>query len=230
MLEFEGRAVPGRFVESEAIECVVCHGTGNVVEHDGLRAVECVCVYRRRKREFLGEEIFDAAKIQESPLIERTRDRRGLVADLTCQNLWVTAEWAELLPHLRFALGIKWHLSHESGEEFRFRLLTDEQLRLGYLEARTADGEENLPALLSGRFNLVVLRLGFLGWKNSAMPGILLSALMHRREIAKAPLWIVDTPTEQFSKGHLSWSEDAVAYVTKYFRRGRVTKETADAQ
>jgi hypothetical protein len=194
--------------------CSTCGGTGNVTLDD-LTVAECRCAYGRRKAQFLGADIFEAPRLRSTPLVERTQDKLGLVTDTTRENLWITCPWAALRPHLRLALGIKWHVSTTLGRSFHFRILTDEQVRaaaLGESTAKVAD-------LLGAEAHLVILRLGFLGWPNKAMPGFLRGALMHRLEIVHEPIWITDTPTEPFSKGHFTWSDETGGFVSTSFKK-----------
>ncbi len=200
-------------------DCGACAGTGSIVGDRDDEARECICIYRRRKQVFLGNDLFEAAHLSETPLVARTQDHRTLATDMTRENVWLTAQWRDLRPHLRLALGIRWHIGVAAGRSFNFRVITDEQVRLGHFADSRDEVVETVPQLLAPSADLVILRLGFLGGANKLMPGILRSALMHRIEVVRCPIWITDTPTEPFIKGHLAWSEDVARYAESEFRR-----------
>jgi len=198
--------------------CSLCGGRGSLPSDDDLSTRACICVYRRRKEAFLGAQIYDADKIADTPLARPTADGTRLVPDLTREHVWLTASWKTLLPHLRRAFGLRWHLGQVRSRPFTFRIVSDEQVRLGQFSDKH-DGAESLSSLMSADTDLVVIRLGFLGGANRTMPDILRSALMARVEMAQAAVWIVDDPGEPFTKGHLSWSESIAAYVAERFTR-----------
>jgi hypothetical protein len=75
----------------------------------------------------------------------------------------------------------------------------------------------NTLADIVGRdFDLVIIRLGHLGYKNVAMPGILKDALM-LREVALKPTWLIDSPQSPFTMGHFAYSEDVYEYIKNRF-------------
>jgi len=177
-----------------------------------------MCVYTRRKAGFLGRAIYEADKIRETPLARLTQDSRWLSPDGTAKNLLITAPWKSLLPHLRLAFGMRWHQGELRSTPFTFKIITDEQIRVGTF-ADKGDGVESVAQLLNADVDLVVLRLGFLALGNKAMPEILRSAIMHRVEMSQRPLWLIEDPKEPFTRGHLSWSDKVGEYVATAFQR-----------
>jgi hypothetical protein len=154
--------------------------------------------------------------------------------DRTGENLFIKGYWKDLLPHLKWSLGCK-------GPDFRFRLLTDEKLKIIYLgaesyatKAKSRRDEvvtyNSLNDLVGPDIDLVIIRLGFLGYKNIAMPGILKEALMIR-EFACKPTWIIEVPTSIFGFGHFSYSEDVWDYISaNYTTVDLVRPESASQQ
>lgn len=160
--------------------------------------------------------------MRESPLARPTADGRGLAVDRTVENLWITTRWTDALPHLRRALGLKWHVAQVQSRSFSFRIVSDEQIRLGNFADRY-DGAEPIGALMSPDADLVLVRLGFLGSANKTMPEILRGALMQRVELVQRPIWLIDDPGEPFRQGHLSYSPAVGQYVTDHFTRLALT-------
>jgi hypothetical protein len=153
----------------------------------------------------LGDEVFDAAVIGQSPLLGRARS-----------NVFVTSTWAALAPHLRLALGMAWHQGELEREPFSFRVVTDEQI------LRASLGRDKDPELYDGAVagvGLLVVRLGFLGWKNHAAAGYLHEALLRCIDVDRRPVWLTDTPSTPFEKGHLSWSDHVSKYVMEHFEK-----------
>lgn len=64
---------------------------------------------------------------------------------------------------------------------------------------------------------LLVIRLGILGYKNQAMSGILLESLMLRKEIERKPTWVVVDPDEPLVDGHRCWSSVLEKYLDNHF-------------
>jgi hypothetical protein len=166
--------------------------------------VECVCSFAGRKRLFLGTDLFEASKLTDSPLCSQT-----------AFNVIVTSPWSALLPHLRLSLGRAWHYGELENKPFTFKTTTDEQV----LRASLArDKDSDLYDSTVGRGSLLIVRLGFLGWRNVAAAGYLHEALRFREFEHKA-IWLTDTPDVPFEKGHLSWSPELDGYIADNFEK-----------
>lgn len=212
--------------------CVRCRGSGVLpIEGDDTTVQQCICSYSRALKAHLGAEIATAPLIDRSPLFVPGPPGEPPKIDRTRDNLFLKGYWRDLLSHLKWALGCK-------GPMFRYRLVTDEKLRNVYLgkEAYATQAKARrdemvtfnaLPDLVGPEIDLVIIRLGFLGYKNIAMPGILKEALMIR-EFACKPTWIVEVPTSIFGPGHFSFSEEVFEYITDHFETlNLVRKESA---
>ncbi len=196
---------------TERATCPQCGGSGVVrsIERGEHRVdVECVCGLRLRKRLALGDDIYTAPVIRESPLNRKTTT-----------NVFVTAAWRALLPHLRLALGMAWHAGELEARPFTFKVVTDEQILRASL-ARDRDPDQYEVTI--GGASLLIVRLGFLGWRNQAMAGYLREALMRRLDVDRAPVWLADTPKLLFESGHLSWDAAVGAYVAEHCERVRL--------
>jgi hypothetical protein len=165
---------------------------------------------------YLGPDLSGAVRIRESPLyaidtsFNVTRDR-------TSENLFIKSSWPVLLPHLRLSIGHHHHID----PAFRFTILTDERVINVYVgnenykarSGRNSEGNINGLKDLVEAPNLVVVRLGFLGYKNIAAPGALKQALMIR-EAALKPTWVVQNPVGDYP---ISWNEEVAAYIHEHF-------------
>ena len=215
--------------------CTLCQGVGVLpVEGDDASVQQCICTYSRALKAHLGAEIAVAPLIKKSPLFMAGGAGEPPKKDRTGENLFIKGYWKDLLPHLKWSLGCK-------GPDFRFRLLTDEKLKIIYLgaesyatKAKSRRDEvvtyNSLNDLVGPDIDLVIIRLGFLGYKNIAMPGILKEALMIR-EFACKPTWIIEVPTSIFGYGHFSYSEDVWDYISaNYTTVDLVRPESASTQ
>ena len=198
--------------------CKFCGGRGTV-SVDDMGGNECVCAYARRLKMHLGPEILSAENIR-SPFFVPDGD------DFTMNNVFFKSYWRDFLPHLKWVLGCK-------GPMFRFRILTDEKLRTVYVgsESYTSrprskrddmDTNNSLNDIVGGDISLLIIRLGFLGYKNIAMPGILKEALM-LREVALKPTWIVESPNAPLVPGHFAYSDEVFEYILERFKSVKVS-------
>lgn len=203
------------------------------VENDDTTVQQCICSYSRALKAHLGPEIATAPLIRASPLFMAGEPGEPPKKDRTSENLFLKGYWPDLLTHFKWALGCK-------GPNFRFRLVTDEKLKVVWLGAESyaarAKGKRDevvtfnsLADIVNPDIDLVILRLGFLGHKNVAMPGILKEALMIR-EFACKPTWLVEVPTSLYGPGHFSYSEEVADYIGVNFEVVNLTlKESARA-
>ncbi len=201
--------------------CPKCNFTGfKHVEGDDTRVTQCICSYAKTLKAYLGTEIAKAPTITHSPLYVLGDRGQTPKVDRTRENLFISSYWSDLLPHLKWTLACK-------GPMFRFRVVTDEKLKTVYLGNESyklrakdvRDGVETFNSigdLVGPDIDLVILRLGFLGYKNVAMPGVLKEALL-LRESADKPTWLVEIPNMPFTYGHFSHSEDVAEYVNRLY-------------
>jgi len=209
--------------------CIRCQGSGVLpVEGDDTTVQQCICSYSRALKAHLGAEIATAPLIQQSPLFAGGPPGEPPKLDRTRDNLFLKGYWRDLLSHLKWSLGCK-------GPMFRYRMMTDEKLKAVWLgaesyvtKAKSRRDEvvtyNSLNDLVGPDIDLVIIRLGFLGYKNIAMPGILKEALMIR-EFACKPTWLVEVPTSIFGPGHFSYSEEVEEYVAAHFEVVNLTRK-----
>lgn len=220
--------------KSPCPDCPECGGLGFTMKDD-MTQLECPRLFWRRVGQKLGTEIATAPGIADTPLHSRTDVQP--VVDRTTKNLFLKGWWSDLLPHFKIAFLRKFFLVAKV-EGFYFRIVTDERLKNVYLsnEAYAAkqkkkrdEGEtyNSLGDLVGGSYDLVVIRLGFLGYKNVAMPGILKETLMLRQAL-NLPTWIVEEPESIFGQGHFSWSLEVDEYIRRRFEVIDLTQEKPD--
>lgn len=201
--------------------CPKCSYTGfRYVEGDDSRVQQCLCSYAKTLKAYLGPEIASAPTITTSPLYQLGGKGEPPKVDRTSENLFLKTYWSDLLPHLKWTLACK-------GPMFRYRVVTDEKLKTVYVgnEAYSQRAKDvrnevttfnSLGDLVGPEIDLIIIRLGFLGHKNVAMPGVLKESLM-LREAAMKPTWVVEVPSSPFVPGHFSYSEDTWDYVSRLF-------------
>ena len=191
------------------------------VPEDDSRVLQCICSYAKTLKAYLGPEIASADNITRSPLYALGEKGGAPKIDRSTENLFLKAYWSDLLPHLKWTLACK-------GPMFRYRVVTDEKIKTVFLgnesyRGRAKDVRDDIVTynsigdLVGPDLDLVILRLGFLGYKNVAMPGILKEALM-LRESAMKPTWIVEVPSSLFGYGHFSYNEDVGSYIERTFQ------------
>lgn len=220
--------------KSPCPDCKECKGLGYTLGGtDGTTQKECRNVYYRRLGARLGVEIATAALLTESPLYVPSAEPGQPTADLTRKNLYLKGWWSDLTSHFKWALICKF--GDVGLEAFRFHIVTDERLKEVWLskEAYTSKSRKsreesatfnNLSELIGDSYSLVIIRLGFLGHKNVAMPGILKEALMIR-QAATLPTWIVEEPESPFGPGHLTYSPEVMDYINQRFEVVNLTKD-----
>jgi hypothetical protein len=212
--------------EMSILDCTLCGGKGKIF---GLeRDEECVCAKRIRIRDALPTDLRDVPMPTGSTLCPGPIyvDREG---DLTKEDVWFTAPPNVARAHLRWAITCRlFHLYHAF--QWSFSVTSDETLRSLFLTpankfASKEEREETVPFDHHVRTpKLLIIRLGYMGHKNEAAAGILLTALK-QRELLSLPTWVVDSPAVPYAKGHLAWSERAEQCLIGRYRRV-VTSDT----
>jgi len=205
-------------MSDEKPPCQKCGGSGKI-QIDDSTVTQCICAFARAMKEHLGSEIALAPVVKSSPLF--VAGQPDPKVDRTKDNLFLKGYWADLLPHFKAALIGK-------GLFFQFKIVTDEKLKTVFVgdesykvraRSKRDDIETNnsLADLVGPDNALVIIRLGFLGYKNVAMPGILREALLLREALSKAT-WIVEDPDQgYFGPGHLAYSDEAAEVIDRIF-------------
>lgn len=203
--------------------CPLCNGDEAVFINEYDKA-PCKCLMVRLYKKHLGNEVSTARTILGSPLYQEEDGK--VVVDRTKENLFIRSYWPVLLSHFKWTFFRK-------GMSFRFGplgsngfFLTDERILKVWLGSESYNQRpkgkrddtptfNSLGDLVGTDYNLVVIRLGFLGHPNRAAPGALKEALMIR-EVACLPTWIVEEPDNDFGKCH-SFSNDVYDYIGRNF-------------
>ena len=201
--------------------CPICNGEEATFLND-YDMTPCQCLLARLWRRHLdtvGSGISSAATILKSPLF--VVNGGEIEVDRTQENLFISSHWESLLPHLKLALFCK-------GMGFRSCVVSDEKLLSVYLgkesygsrSKRSRDDLQTLNGLgdvMGPDHDLVILRLGRLGYKNIAAAGVLKEALMIR-EGTGLPTWLVEEGAGAFSYDCYSFSDDVLGYILGHLR------------
>jgi len=141
-----------------------------------------------------------ATSIKTSPLFTPSVKEGAPLVDLTTQNLFIRGVTKNgLHPHLKLALaGKMW-----TNPTYAYKIVEDHRLKDVYLGGesfrnRTPTQRERnettniISDIVGEAFDLVIIILGTLGYKNIAAPGILKEALMVRESLGKAT-WLFES-------------------------------------
>ena len=189
-----------------------CDGKG--VTEEGAT---CLCVKARQFRSWVGDNIFAAEKLRESPLIDPSQGRNDSLS-----SMWITATWADFLAQLRFVT-LQWFSSWSKDEShmqmnnlpWKFRLTTDHDLLKGSVESGRGSTVESEDAILASA-SLLIVRVGMAS-TNKTLPEMLTRCIQRRVEIISRPMWIVDSPSSPLRKGHPAWSSELEEYLGRHF-------------
>jgi hypothetical protein len=190
-----------------------CDGRGHIpVGDSGLEMRLCRNLFAKALRQHLGSEISNVQHVKVSPLLQR-KPGGGIEVDHTKDNLLIQGTWPSLLPHIKLALASK-------GLSFSFRIVTDQQIKTVYVgdehrSVRSSDKEacNSVADLLGVDYDLVIVKLGYLGHKNKAAPGALKEALLVRKDL-NLPTWVVEDP--QFPWTH-SRNIDVEQFIDEHY-------------
>lgn len=215
----------------------VCERCGGVGQYQigADRMKRCMCSFTRGFVDRVGLDIAHAKRINSSPLYLPGAPGKPL-EDNTKENLFISSWWEALLPHLRYAL--LWKLG-EFDLHYYFHITDDERLKSVYLgneayKSRpravrdTQEAMNGLRDLIGPMYQLVIIRIGHLGYANRAMPGILKEACMIRKAL-NLPTWIVEEPNYLFEPGHRSHSYELEEYFNRYYRKITIESENGKA-
>lgn len=213
-----GRNQVGDFVTNPSEEtpsCKLCGGVGKTKEPAEDTWKQCVCSFTRGLRQKLGPELVAAKLLEDSPLFDRTKE-----------NLHIKADWATLTGHLKYVLMQK---NYEFGLHYYCNIVTDERLFHVWIGDESyksksrkkrdeVDTHNTISDVAGANQDLVIIRLGFLGHPNRAMPGVLKETLLLRQGLAK-PTWVVSDPEfPPYTEGHFSWSPDVGKYIAERYK------------
>lgn len=203
----------------EPVVCPICKRSDGKIEVDEHGSTkQCVCSFRADCRKRLPPEIAGAGPIKDSPLL-KIGGPGEVFSDLTSENLFIKSDWSDLAPHLLRVLTYK--MLHNL--MYPFQIIMDVQLKDVYVgsESYTARSRKkrddittynNLSDIVGGDKELVIIRLGFLGHANKAMPGILKEVIRLRRGLVK-PTWLVEEPNSIFGPGHFSYDPEVAEMI-----------------
>ena len=149
-------------------KCPTCHGSGHIII-DALRSRRCDCLKNQLFAAKLGF-LYKAKDLKVSPLSKRATE-----------NVFVLASDEEINPHLRRVfIGL--------GLDERWLYIDDSNILQAYLGKPNAARAENLQDFLSYPF--MVIRLGTVGYKNVALPGVICE-LIQLRVLGCLTTWVV---------------------------------------
>lgn len=187
-------------------------------------AKECPNLRRVRMdqllRSRLTADLFEAPKITESPLYTPAKTRgEPAIINRTKENLFIRGvTLGGLLPHLRLVfacLPIKYKVIDDS--RLRDVFVGGESYTSKAKALRDQKESNNVIADIVGKdFDLVVIRLGVLGYKNVAAAGVLREALMVREGLGKAT-WLFEDSDPTINWIH-SRDLDVEGYIEKRFK------------
>ncbi len=196
--------------------CPLCNGAR--WKYKGTTSRPSICLKLSMLDNYLGPDLSGAAKIRESPLYAINAGFQSTL-DRTSENLHIHSTWHRLLPHLRLSIGHR----HWLEPNFRFSIITDERIKNVFVgnesykqrSSKVRDDKDSYNGLkdLVESHDLMIIRLGFLGYKNVAAPGALKEALMIR-DAAHKPTWVVQNPEADLPK---SWDEEVSGYLSEHF-------------
>lgn len=203
-----------------------CGGRGYVfVEGKEDTTRPCPNRWAEQANTFLGPELVSVRHARWTPLFHHPRDRKGPPIDRTTQNLLIRCPWTGLLPHLKRAFALKYH---RLGDGWFFRITDDLRLKnvgVGAESYKARSRQErddittyNSVADLVSEPDLVIIKLGCLGYKNVAAAGLLKEALLIRAGLNK-PTWLVRDPDRPWNH---SRDPDVMHYIEQNFEQLKV--------
>lgn len=189
---------------------------------DDYTSAECPNMKMRRQAEYirghLTADLLAVKPVKESPLYVP----KG--TDYTGKNLLIQGiPWSAFRGHLKYI--VMWKVL--TGQTFTYKVVDDQRLKEVWLgseayKSRPASLREQretnnaIDDLVAESYDLVIIRLGLLGHKNSAAANVLREALMLRTERYNKPTWLFLSSDSQI---HWQHSRDATveSYVEARF-------------
>jgi hypothetical protein len=170
----------------------------------------------------LPPEIYGCTAVKSSPLFVPSKVRgEPAIINRTKQNLHIRGlTWFALIPHLKYVFMAMPNL--------RFKIVNDQRIKevfvgsesykslpLAQRDAGTREINNGIGDIVGGSFDLVIIQLGLLGYKNIAAAGVLKEALMMRVTQSK-PTWLFETADRGVVWQH-SRDPETEAYVEDHF-------------
>ena len=217
--------------------CSICKGEGMVRLPGGQDSKQCICAFTKNLRRRLGDELATCRPVlHTSPLYEASPKGGEPVVDLTSTNLFIKCRWRYFKPHFRLAA---MNLLERSSFIWNWQFVTDERIKSvfvgneAYVSKSRKKREDSstfngLSDLLGQDYNLIVIRLGFLGYANRAMAGALKEALLIRESLGKTT-WVLEEPNSIFGPGHFSWSAEVAEYISARYKILDLVSEEDDS-
>jgi hypothetical protein len=195
-----------------------CKGRG-FIPVGGDTVKQCPNLYARQLKQHLGLEVSRVQHVTSSPFLKLGKPSEPPEVDLTDKNLFIKGcPWKNFLPHLKWVLGCK-------GLLFFFRVVTDERLKNIYVgnedfrsrpksTRNDVQTYNSMADIIGDDYHLVIIKLGYLGYKNVAAPGVLKEALSIREALHK-PTWLLEDPSHSWNH---SYDPDVGHYVDVHFQ------------
>ena len=185
---------------------------------------QCNCSFWKAALSRMGPEIASARHVESSPLLTLGTVGGEIVIDRTRDNLFIKGWWSDIASHLFLVFSCK---MMNDNLLYPFKIVTDSQIfdvRIGNQSYRAKSKTKRdevityngLDDYIGKDLELVIIRLGFLGYRNQSMPGYLKEALTTRAAYSK-PTWVVEEPDSLFGPGHFSYNEDVGDYIANRF-------------
>lgn len=179
--------------------CKKCNGAKHIlmVKEDfmGLPTeyyAPCECLINEKFLQKLGQKIFSQKSLKKSKLINRVNE-----------NLFVHGAEEKFLPHLK-------HVLIRQGLNFNFSTMNDSQ----YLRIYLGD-DPDYKDLASWQRPFLVFFMGHVGYKNKALPGMIVE-LVNVRLLQGYITWI-HYPDKFWGPGCIEYSEELENLKNKYF-------------
>lgn len=173
---------------------------GSVVVDD-LHAKECRNLLKIRidnwLKSYLTPELYQTPMVTSSPLYVPGEKRGHAVVNRTKDNLFIKGiTWTAFKSHLRYALvgtGVSYKVINDSRLRDVFVGGEAYQNRPKALRDDIREVNNVIADLVGDQYDLVIIQLGILGYKNVAAPGVLREALLVRRETLNKPTWLFES-------------------------------------
>lgn len=194
-----------------------------------------VSLARDNLKNRLPPEIFNCLAVRSSPLFVPSQVRgQPAPVNLTKRNLFIRGlTWPALMPHLKYVFMAMPNL--------RFRIVNDHRIKevfvgsesykslpIAQRDKETREINNGIGDIVGETYDLVLIQLGLLGYKNVAAAGVLKEALMMRVTQGK-PTWLFETSDHNITWQH-SRDPDVEAYVTDHFEDFELTSEITELE
>lgn len=180
-------------------------------------------------------EMYNCTAVRSSPLFVPSKVRgEPAPVNRTKHNLFIKGvTWPGLMPHLKYVFMALPNL--------RFKIVNDQRIKEVFVGSEsyksmpqsqrdegTREVNNGIGDIVGGSFDLVIIQLGLLGYKNIAAAGVLKEAIMMRVTQGKAT-WLFETADRNISWQH-SRDPEVEAYVEDHFEDFSLTSEITDQE